>query len=134
MRKYECIYIARQDVTTSQVDSMSEHFSSLIKGFGGKILKSEYCGLRQLAYKIKKNRKGHYVEMHLESSPESIAEMERQMGLHEDILRFLTLKVKDFIAGQSPLSQTKGFKESKRNMAGRGERTPAPAVAEGGSE
>jgi small subunit ribosomal protein S6 len=96
---------------------MSEQFTGIIKEHGGTVHKVEYCGLRQLAYKIKKNRKGHYVELHLESNPDAIMEMERQMGLHEDMLRFLTLRVKEFAKGASPLSQTKGYKESRRAAA-----------------
>jgi small subunit ribosomal protein S6 len=114
MNKYECIYVARQDIPPTQVENMSEQFTTIIKDYNGNIQKVEYCGLRQLAYKIKKNRKGHYVEMHLEAVPDAIIEMERQMGLHEDMLRFLTLRVKEFAKGPSPLSQTKGFKESRR--------------------
>lgn len=114
MNKYECIYVARQDVSTSHVEEMSEQFAGVIKDQGGNVEKVEYCGLRQLAYKIKKNRKGHYVEMHLESEPDAIFEMERQMGLHEDMLRFLTIRVKEFDKNPSPLSQTKGYKESRR--------------------
>lgn len=114
MNKYECIYVARQDIPPTQVENMSEQFTGIIKEYNGNIQKVEYCGLRQLAYKIKKNRKGHYVEMHLEAAPDAIIEMERQMGLHEDMLRFLTLRVKEFAKGPSPLSQTKGYKESRR--------------------
>ncbi len=114
MNKYECIYVARQDIPQSQVENMSEQFTGIIKEYNGTIHKVEYCGLRQLAYKIKKNRKGHYVEMHFEASPDAIVEMERQMGLHEDMLRFLTLRMKEFVKGPSPLSQTKGYKEARR--------------------
>lgn len=117
MNKYECIYVARQDVSTAHVEEMSEQFTSIIKDHGGNAQKVEYCGLRQLAYKIKKNRKGHYVEMHLECNPDAIFEMERQMGLHEDMLRFLTTRVSAFAQGPSPLSQTKGYKESRRSGA-----------------
>lgn len=114
MRLYETIYVARQDIPSGQVDAMSEQFSKIITGIGGKVLKTEYCGLRQLAYKINKNRKGHYVEMHLEANHEAIQEMERQMRLHDDMLRFLTIRVDAFAKGPSPLSQTKGFRDSRR--------------------
>jgi small subunit ribosomal protein S6 len=117
MNKYECIYVARQDIPPTQVENMSEQFTGIIKDYNGNIQKVEYCGLRQLAYKIKKNRKGHYVEMHLEANPDAIVEVERQMRLHEDMLRFLTLRVKEFTKGPSPLSQTKGYKESRRVAA-----------------
>lgn len=114
MRLYETIYVARQDIPSGQVDAMSEQFSKIITGMDGKISKVEYCGLRQLAYKINKNRKGHYVEMHIEAGHEAILEMERQMRLHDDMLRFLTIRVEEFAKGPSPLSQTKGFRDSRR--------------------
>ncbi len=114
MNKYECIYVARQDIPSTQVENMSEQFTNIIKSYDGTILKTEYCGLRQLAYKIKKNRKGHYVEMHVAVTSDAISEMERQMGLHEDMLRFLSIRVDEFAEGPSPLSQTKGYKESRR--------------------
>jgi small subunit ribosomal protein S6 len=129
MNKYECIYVARQDIPQSQVESMSEQFTGIIKEYAGNIQKIEYCGLRQLAYKIKKNRKGHYVEMHFEATPDAILEMERQMGLHEDMLRFLTLRMKEFVKGPSPLSQTKGYKESRRVHTVVKEETQEGAVA-----
>lgn len=129
MNKYECIYVARQDIPQSQVDNMSEQFTGVVKEYSGTVHKVEYCGLRQLAYKIKKNRKGHYVEMHFEATPDAIVEMERQMGLHEDMLRFLTLRMKEFAKGPSPLSQTKGFKESRRVAAVMKEETQEGEVA-----
>ncbi len=93
MRYYETTFIARQDLAQNQVDSLVNHFSSVIKENGGEILFTESWGLRQLAYRINKNKKGHYTFFALKAEPKTIAEMERQMRFHEDVLRFLTVRV-----------------------------------------
>ena len=90
---YESIFIARQDISPVQVDSLVDTFVKVLSNGGGKVTKKENWGLRTLAYKIKKNRKGHYVLMNVESSASAISEMENQMRLNEDILRFMTVKV-----------------------------------------
>jgi small subunit ribosomal protein S6 len=93
MPLYECVFIARNDVTQQQVDGIADHVTSLMEADGGAVKKREYWGLRSLAYRIKKNRKGHYMLLGLEAPPASITEMERQLRLNEDVLRFLTLRV-----------------------------------------
>jgi small subunit ribosomal protein S6 len=93
MPLYECVFIARNDVTQQQVDGIADHVASLMEADGGAVKKREYWGLRSLAYRIKKNRKGHYMLLGLEAPPASITEMERQLRLNEDVLRFLTLRV-----------------------------------------
>jgi len=90
---YECVFIARQDLTQSQSEGLAQKFSGLLKDNGGKVTKVEHWGLRQLAYPIKKNKKGYYHLMNIEASAEVVAEMERNMRLDEDILRFLTVRV-----------------------------------------
>lgn len=113
-RKYECVFIARQDLSRAQVDGLTEHVIKLISDQKGVVHKNEYCGLRQLAYVIGKNKKGHYVELHIEATPEAIFEMERNMKLNGDILRFLTIVNEGgFSKAPSQLSQTKGFREKK---------------------
>ncbi len=112
-RKYECVFIARQDLSRAQVDGLTEHFIKLVSDNQGSVQKNEYCGLRQLAYVIGKNKKGHYIELHIEGQPETIFEMERNMKLNSDVLRFLTIKVEEFSKSPSLLSQTKGFREKK---------------------
>ena len=93
MPLYECVFIARNDVTQQQVDGIADHVASLMEADGGAVKKREYWGLRSLAYRIKKNRKGHYMLLGLDAPPASITEMERQLRLNEDVLRFLTLRV-----------------------------------------
>jgi small subunit ribosomal protein S6 len=93
MPLYECVLIARQDISASQVEGLTDHFKSIIEQRGGAVRKQEYWGLRSLAFRIKKNRKGHYVLFGLDSPSDAVHEMERNMRLNEDVLRFLTVRV-----------------------------------------
>jgi len=93
MALYESVIIGRQDLTNSQFEALIEEFISVIKSHDGEIKKTEYWGIRNLAYKINKNRKAHYYMLNISSSPETISEYERLLGLHEDIIRFLTVKI-----------------------------------------
>ncbi len=93
MPLYECVLIARNDVTQQQVETVADTIATQLEGEGGAVKKREYWGLRSLAYRIKKNRKGHYMLLGLDAKPASINEMERQLGLNEDVLRFMTIRV-----------------------------------------
>ena len=106
MPLYECVFIARNDVTQAQVEAIADSIGALIDADNGiapaaegeapaatSVLKREYWGLRSLAYRIKKNRKGHYMLLGLDAKPSSITEMERQLGLNEDVLRFMTIRL-----------------------------------------
>jgi len=93
MPLYESIFIARQDVPTTQVEALTKTFSDIIVADGGKVMKTEAWGLRNLAYRINKNKKGHYVLLALDAVPAANAEMERNMKLNEDVLRFMTIRV-----------------------------------------
>ena len=93
MALYESVIIGRQDLTNSQFEALIDEFISVIKSHDGEIKKTEYWGIRNLAYKINKNRKAHYYMLNISSSPEAISEYERLLGLHEDIIRFLTVKI-----------------------------------------
>ncbi len=93
MPLYEHVFLARQDVSNQQVETLTKEFSDLITENGGKVVKNEYWGLKALAYKIKKNRKAHYTLLNIDAPPAAVAEMERRMGISTDILRFLTVKV-----------------------------------------
>jgi small subunit ribosomal protein S6 len=93
MTLYESVFIARQDISTQDVDKLSEKFSKVITDLKGKIIKKEYWGLRTLAYLLKKNRKGHYVMFGIDASPEAMAELQRQFSLNEDVIRNMTIKV-----------------------------------------
>ena len=107
MRLYESVFIARQDITTAQVETMADEFAGIITSAGGSIKKREYWGLRALAYRIKKNRKGHYVMFNMETGPEALREYERIMGLNEDVLRFLNIRIEEIIDGPSIMMQAK---------------------------
>lgn len=94
MPLYEHVFIARQDISNTQADSLTKLFGEILTENGGEVIGSEYWGFRKLAYKINKNRKGHYVLMKTKAPPAAVHEMERRMGLHDDVMRVLTLKVK----------------------------------------
>ena len=93
MALYEHVFLARQDVSNAQVEALTKEFSDLIEQGGGKVTKSEYWGVKGLAYKIKKSRKAHFSLLNIDAPPAAVAEMERRMGLSTEILRFLTVKV-----------------------------------------
>ncbi len=105
MSLYENIFVARQDLSPVQVEALTTDFSKIITEQSGEIKKSEYCGLRNLAYIIKKNRKGHYVLLHIKALPAAINEMERKMRLNEDIIRYLTIATDEHQSGPSILLQ-----------------------------
>jgi small subunit ribosomal protein S6 len=94
MPLYEHVFLARQDITAQQAAALQKTFQTVLEENGGKVAKVEYWGLKSLAYKIKKNRKAHYTLMNVDAPHEAVAEMERQMGLSSDVLRFMTLRVK----------------------------------------
>ncbi len=93
MPLYECVLIARNDVTQQQVEAVADQIATQLEGEEGSVKKREYWGLRSLSYRIKKNRKGHYMLLGLDAKPASVTEMERQLRLNEDILRFMTIRV-----------------------------------------
>jgi small subunit ribosomal protein S6 len=96
MALYEHMLIARQDISAQQVDALATHLKTIVESEGGKVEKQEYWGLRSLSYRIKKNRKGHYVLLNLNSPSAAIVELERQLKINEDVLRFLTVRVEAF--------------------------------------
>lgn len=113
MRFYENVFVARQDITSTQVEGLAQQYAAIIEQFGGKVTKTELCGLRNLAYPIKKNKKGHYVLMNVAVKSEGMKEVERQMSLNENILRYLTIKVDELDNNPSPLMQQKGFRDDQ---------------------
>ena len=104
MAFYESVVIARPELTETQIDKLINDLSEIIKENNGKVIKKEQWGLRSFAYKIKKNKKGHYFMLNLESAPSTIFEYERQMRINEDIIRFLTIKIDEIDNKPSPLS------------------------------
>src|ERR1700761_9160440 len=96
MALYEHLLIARQDISAQQVDALATHLKTIVEGEGGKVEKQEYWGLRGLAYRIKKNRKGHYVLLNINAPSNAVVELERQLKINEDVLRYITVKVDQF--------------------------------------
>jgi small subunit ribosomal protein S6 len=113
MPLYENVFIARQDISGAQVDALADGFTQLIAEQGGEIKKREYWGLRNLAYRMKKNRKGHYVLFNIEAPAAAIAELERTMRINEDVLRYLTLRVEQLEEAPSPVMQSRGSREDR---------------------
>ena len=99
MSLYEHVFIARQDLSIPQAEGLVDHFSKILIENGGNLLSHEYWGLKTMAYKINKNRKGHYALLRTDSPPEAVHEMERLMRLHEDVMRVMTIKVKNHEEG-----------------------------------
>lgn len=117
MPLYEHVFLARQDITAQQVTALQTQFQTVIEESGGKIGKTEYWGLKSLAYKIKKNRKAHYTLVNIDAPHEAVAEMERQMSLSPDIIRFITIRVKELDEKQSAMmkrSDDRGEKSERR--------------------
>lgn len=122
MPYYEHVFIARQDVSANQVETLTTDLTGIIENGGGRVAKNEYWGLRQLAYKIKKNRKGHYVLLNIDAPYDALAEMERQARLNEDIIRFMTVRVDELEEGPSIFLRQKSEK-SDRGPRGRDRRS-----------
>jgi small subunit ribosomal protein S6 len=108
MPLYECVLIARQDISNTQVETLIETFSGVIAEQGGTVSKKEYWGLKNLAYRMKKNRKGHYALLNIDAPSAAVKEMERTMGINEDILRFMTIRVDELEEGPSAAMQSRG--------------------------
>ncbi len=115
MPLYEHVFIARQDISGTQVDQLVETFTGVVETGGGKVLASESWGLRNLAYRIKKNRKGHYVMMNLDVPSDVVLELERQQRIHDDILRYLTLRVDEHEEGPSVMMQGRKERGTRRD-------------------
>ena len=141
MPLYENVFIARQDISGAQADQLADTFTQLIAEQGGEVKKREYWGLRNLAYRMNKNRKGHYVLLNIDAPAAAIAELERTMRINEDVLRYLTLRVDKLEEGLSPIMQSRGsredrprrdrdrYGESREGREGGGERAAAEAPA-----
>jgi small subunit ribosomal protein S6 len=123
MALYEHVFLARQDVSTQQVETMTKEFSDIIEAGGGKIAKSEYWGVKTLNFKIKKNRKAHYSLFNIDAPPAAVAEMERRMSLSTDILRFLTIKVEAHETEPSA-PMRKSDRDDRGERGDRGDRGP----------
>ena len=113
MRCYEHTLIARQDLSPQQAQALAETYSGVLTEHGGEVTKTEYWGLRGLSYRIKKNRKGHYLHLNVRAPAEAIAELERQERLSDDVLRYLTVKVDDLDEAPSILMQSRSSREER---------------------
>lgn len=103
MPLYESVYILRQDISSNDVDKITDDFINIIQRDGGSIIKNEYWGLRSLAYEINNNKKGHYVLLAFDADVPSLREFERKMKLSEDVIRFMTHNVEEISKEPSPI-------------------------------
>ena len=113
MPLYEHVFLARQDVTSQQVETMVDQYKGVIEQNGGSVDKTEMWGVKSLAYRIKKNRKAHFTMFNLNAPAPAVAEMERQMRINEDILRFMTIKVEELETEPSVMMQKRDRDERK---------------------
>jgi small subunit ribosomal protein S6 len=126
MALYEHVFLARQDLAQAQVDQLAEMATKIIEDNGGKVVKNEGWGLRSLAYRIAKNRKAHYVMLDVDAPTGVVAELERQLGINEDVIRFMTVRVDAHEQGPAAMMR-RG--ERERERGGRGRRDDREEIA-----
>ena len=114
MPLYEHVMIARQDLSNAQAEGLVEHFSTVLSDNGGKVVESEYWGVKTMAYKINKNRKGHYAYMRTDAPAPAVQEMERLMRLHDDVMRVMTIKTDAHEEGPSVQMQKRDERDTRR--------------------
>jgi small subunit ribosomal protein S6 len=123
MALYEHVVIARQDISPQQAEALNDHLKTIIEELGGRVAKIEYWGLRNLTYRIKKNRKGHYSLLALDAPAPAVKEMERQLSINEDVLRYMTIRVEEIDLELSPILARRDRDRGERAERGdRGER------------
>lgn len=103
MALYEHVIMSRPDMSSTQVEEQVENLTKKFESSDGKVVRSEYWGLRNLAYRVKKNRKAHYTLLQVDAPASALHEVERQHRINEDILRYLTIRVEEFSEEQSPI-------------------------------
>ena len=116
MALYEHVFMTRQDATNTQVDALVEQYKAIIAAGGGTIAKTEYWGVKSVSFRIKKNRKAHYTLMNIDSPPAAVAEMERQMSISEDVIRFMTVKVDALEEGPSAQMRRRDEREERSSF------------------
>ncbi len=121
MALYEHVFLARQDLAQAQVDALTETSTKIIESLGGRIIKSETWGLRTLAYRIAKNRKAHYVMLEIDGPPAAITELERQIAINEDIIRYMTVRTETHEDGPSAMMR-RNERSERGDRGGRGDR------------
>lgn len=114
MPYYETVFIARQDLTEAQVKEITKGFEDIITKDGGTVHKTEFWGLKSFAYRINKARKGHYVLLETDTAPAALHEMERQMRLHEDVVRHMTIREEKLSEGPSIMMDKGGRDDDKK--------------------
>ncbi|TCT11384.1 SSU ribosomal protein S6P [Tepidamorphus gemmatus] len=151
MPLYEHVFLARQDMSAQQVEALTEQLKSILEQGGGKVAKTEYWGVRPLTFRIKKNRKAHYSLLNIDAPHSAVAEMERQMSLSDDILRFMTVRVEEHEEGPSAILARRdrddrgerrgdrgdrpgGFRSDRGDRGDRGDRRPSRFRDEAGRE
>ena len=123
MPLYEHVFLARQDLAQAQVDVLAETATKIVESQQGKVTKVESWGLRNLAYKIAKNRKAHYVLLNIDGPAGTVAELERQTQINEDIIRYMTIRVDELEEGQSVIMR-KSDRGERGDRGDRGDRGP----------
>ena len=113
MAFYESVFIARQDLSAQQVEGLTEMMTAVVTDNGGKVEKTEQWGLRSIAYRIKKNRKGHYTQLSIDAPSKAVAELERQLGLNEDVLRSLTVSIDAIDMEPSAILASRGSRDER---------------------
>jgi small subunit ribosomal protein S6 len=134
MPLYEHTFLARQDITAQQMTALMNTYKGVIEELGGKVAKTEYWGLKSTAYKIKKNRRAHYAFFNIDAPHAAVAEMERQMGISTDVLRFLTVRVDEL--DEKPSIQMRkqderGDRDGRPDRGDRGDRGGRPPRRDG---
>ena len=119
MPLYESTFITRPEISGQQAEALAERFAGIITENGGKVEKTEYWGLKSLAYRIKKHRKGHYIMFNLDAPSAAVKEMERNMSLDEEVLRILTVRVKELEEGPSAMMRAKSSRGDRGDRGGR---------------
>ena len=126
MSLYEHVMIARQDLSSAQAEGLIEHFSAVITDNGGTIVLTEYWGVKTMAYKINKNRKGHYLYLRTDTPSAAVQEMERLARLHDDVMRVLSIKVDAHEEGPSAQMQKRDERSDRGDRGDRGDRPDRP--------
>lgn len=114
MPLYEHVFISRQDLSNTQAETLVEHFGTVLADNGGTVVDSEYWGVKTMAYKINKNRKGHFAFLKTDAPAPAVQEMERLMRLHDDVMRVLTIKVAEHAEGPSIQMQKRDERDNRR--------------------
>ena len=131
MPLYEHVMIARQDLSSAQAEGLIEHFSTVLSDNGCKVVEFEYWGVKTMAYKINKNRKGHYALLKTDAPSSAVQEMERLMRLHDDVMRVLTLKVDAHVEGPSVQMQKRDERADRAEGGFGGDsRPPRPSFGD----